>query len=70
MTENRKNIVVTYSPFAMEQTIYCWVDGDCAEQRKCGRSHRSSLCRTADESSRYNWDGQSFIWALQHERRS
>ena len=33
--DGRKNIVVTYSPFAMEQTIYCWVDGDCTEQRRC-----------------------------------
>lgn len=32
---NRKNIVVNYSPFALEQTVYCWVNGDCTEQRKC-----------------------------------
>lgn len=32
---DRKNIVVTYSPFALEQTVYCWVNGDCTEQRKC-----------------------------------
>lgn len=32
----RKNIVINYSPFTLEQAIYCWVDGDCVEQRKCG----------------------------------
>lgn len=33
--DSRKNIVVNYSPFALEQTVYCWVNGDCTEQRKC-----------------------------------
>ena len=32
---DRKNIVVNYSPFALEQTVYCWVNGDCVEQHKC-----------------------------------
>lgn len=35
MTENRKNIVVNYSPFAMDQSVYYWEDADCVEHRRC-----------------------------------
>lgn len=33
--EGRKSIIVNYSPFLLNQDVYCWIDGDCVEQRKC-----------------------------------
>ena len=38
MAEGRKNIVVSYSPFTLDQTVYCWVDGDFTEERRCSIS--------------------------------
>ena len=31
----RKSIVVNYSPFVMEQSVYYWENADCIEHRKC-----------------------------------
>ena len=31
---SRKNIVVDFSLFNLEQDIYCYIDGDCTEHRK------------------------------------
>lgn len=31
----RKNIVVNYSPFVMEQSVYYWENADCVEHRRC-----------------------------------
>ncbi len=31
---SRKNIVVDFSLFNLEQDIYCYIDGDCVEHRK------------------------------------
>lgn len=33
---DRKSIVVNYSPFVMEQSVYYWENADCVEHRKCG----------------------------------
>lgn len=35
MAENRKSIIVNYSPFTLDQTVHCWVNGDCTEVRRC-----------------------------------
>ena len=44
--EDRKNMVINFSPFVLDQDVYCYIDGECKEHKKTGLTDLPVLVET------------------------